>query len=184
MSCPLCKGTPVLFQEATDCPRCQMQAPGATPRPPTPAWGPRGPLHLVLIACSKEKLDHAAPARRLYCSPLFQKAWAWAARDTLATTRILSARHGLVHPFQELAPYDLELAKLTKAERDGWGQYVTKNLLELAHGHAPVTVTFLAGEAYVAPLRSKLPPTWILQEPLAGLQVGQRLAWFNRKDAA
>ncbi len=181
MTCPLCKKPPVLFEDATECPRCAMRAPGHARL--APEYGPRGPLHLVLVACAKEKLDRAAPAGALYVSPLFRKAWRWACTRPAAEPFILSARHGLLDPRTVVEPYDLELRQLSRAERDGWAQYVTRALVERARGHAPVRVTILAGASYVEPLRPHLPPSWVVEEPLAGLQVGQRLAWFTREAA-
>jgi hypothetical protein len=33
---------------------------------------------VVLISCVKKKLDHAAPAKDLYTSPLFRLSWKYA----------------------------------------------------------------------------------------------------------
>ena len=60
---------------------------------------------IVLISCSKTKLDHPAAARDLYDSPLFRQSRAYA----VASGRpwfILSAEHGLVGPDEWLAPYE------------------------------------------------------------------------------
>lgn len=48
-----------------------------------------------LISCSAQKLDRPAPARELYCSPLFKKSIAYA-EPRCSTTYVLSALHGLV----------------------------------------------------------------------------------------
>lgn len=62
---------------------------------------------LVVIACSKGKLERPAPAEQLYTGSLFVLALA-AARSFVDDTRIrvLSARYGFVPLDRELAPYD------------------------------------------------------------------------------
>jgi hypothetical protein len=52
-----------------------------------------------LVACSRTKLSRAAPARELYCSPLFRAARAYAERRYgRGRWLIVSARYGLVDP--------------------------------------------------------------------------------------
>jgi hypothetical protein len=71
------------------------------------------------------KAGRPLPARDLYVSPLFRAARAYAERHYGPEGWLIqSARHGLADPNQVLAPYDLSLRQLTRAERapgvSGW----------------------------------------------------------------
>ena len=61
--------------------------------------------HVLLVSCSKSKLDHPAAAKELYTSPLFRHARHYA-EGLGAPWFILSAEHGLVAPDEWLAPYE------------------------------------------------------------------------------
>ena len=88
-------------------------------------------LDIGLVACSMRKADRPLPARDLYVSPLFRAARAYAERRYGPEGwLILSACHGLVHPNQVLAPYDLSLRQLTRAERAAWGDRVAIELTD------------------------------------------------------
>lgn len=120
-------------------------------------------MRVGLIACCKTKLDHAAPARDLYCSPLFKacKQWIIGAnylrRDgvnpedhpELCRVRewgILSAKHGLVMPDQVIEPYDLCLGDMTRAERDAWDRSTHKQIAD--RWGNDVIYTYVLGEDY------------------------------------
>lgn len=51
-----------------------------------------------LVGCTSQKLKRPAPARELYVSSLFKKASAFAERSC-DRWYVLSAKHGLLHPF-------------------------------------------------------------------------------------
>lgn len=88
-------------------------------------------MRVGLIACCKEKLDHASPARELYCSPLFTLARGWMEHPGRCDEwAILSAKHGLVLPGDALEPYDLSLEALTEDERRAWAQRTRRQILE------------------------------------------------------
>lgn len=72
------------------------------PGPSGPGSGP-----FVIVPCSADKLDHAAPAADLYVGQLFRAALKAArALTTDDRIRVLSGRYGLVALDAELAPYD------------------------------------------------------------------------------
>lgn len=133
---------------------------------------------LVLVSCVKSKLTHAAPARELYVSPLFQKMRAFAERAG-SPWFILSARYGLVSPDKKIEPYELTLNKMGIAERRAWGQSVTQALAP--HLDGIERVIFLAGARYreflAAPLRQR---GITVQVPMEGLAFGEQLAWLSR----
>ena len=130
----------------------------------------------VLVACSGPKLEHAAPARDLYTSDLFRKSRAWAERFGSAWF-ILSAKHGLVHPAHELAPYDVTLKAMTKRERAAWSARVALQWSELELGR-PVIV--LAGADYRAWCDGRAG----FSAPMQGLGIGLQLQWLKRELAA
>lgn len=133
-----------------------------------------GALVIVgLVSCSAQKLDRAAPARELYCSALFRLSLAYATARADAVY-VLSAKYGLVELDQVLAPYDLKLDALSAAGRRAWGARVAA---ELERRHGRRTVIALAGATYVHALR--LHGVDVI-EPLAGMQIGQRLAFLSR----
>jgi hypothetical protein len=151
----------------------------------TPPTKIHSPL-LCLVGCSKTKLGHPAPARELYCSPLFRLCRAWAERHA-DTWAILSARHGVVAPDEVLAPYQGTLAErrpfgghpLSPAEYGRWlyahvqawrSRYVTP-------AQVPRLVV-LAGNGYWQPLSEH---GLVVEAPLEGLGIGERLRWLKRQ---
>lgn len=145
------------------------------------AGPPCGSPDLVLVGCVKKKLDHPAPARDLYVSDLFAKQLANAER-TGAPWFVLSAEHGLVAPDQVLAPYDLRLSETSAEYRRSWGVRVVRQLVEAAGPLSGRMIEIHAGAAYadaIATLLNAHGATVI--EPLHGLTLGQRLAWYNQQ---
>ena len=127
-----------------------------------------------LVGCSRRKQAHPAPACELYASPLFRLASGYCA-VACEFWYILSARHGLVEPADVLAPYDQSLHALGRAGREAWARRVVGQLEQrglLGRGHR-----FLlhAGAAYADPLASLIGA----EQPLAGLGIGSRLAWYR-----
>lgn len=151
-----------------------------------------GPVRVVaLVGCGRAKLPHAAPAKYLYTGPLFQAARAWV-EVTYSEWWILSARHGLVHPERVLEPYDATLNTLPEAERRQWawdtfGQIV----MERTAGHFPDSagdlllapiIVVLAGNHYRRYLIPDLRAAgYQVHVPLAGLGIGQQIAWLKAR---
>lgn len=134
-----------------------------------------------LVSCSAQKLARLAPARELYCSPLFRLSLAYAERRC-ASVYVLSARHRLVELDTVLEPYEQRLG--AAREREQWGDAVARELVE-RHG-GDIAALLLAGTEYVDPIRLGFLITpgareLYIADPLAGLQVGQRLRWLNKE---
>jgi hypothetical protein len=132
-----------------------------------------------LVACSKRKLDHPAPARELYTSPLFRAASAYCER-TYDRWLILSALYGLVEPDQVIEPYDVTLRGMTARERWVWIREVGDGpLADVVNraGYEGLGAVYLhAGLLYRAAFqRDKI------MVPLAGLGIGQQLAWYKAR---
>lgn len=136
-----------------------------------------------LVACSAQKLDRPAPARELYCSPLFRKSLTYAERRC-KRVYVLSAQHYLVELDQVLEPYERRLGG-TKREREIWAA-ITAGHLEPHVRRGAHDLLMLAGQDYVRPLIRAIAHWWRdrawrkhVHLPLAGMQVGQRLKWLN-----
>lgn len=136
----------------------------------------------ALVACSKTKLAEPAEARELYSSPLFRLSRRYA--ELVADQWfILSALLGLVEPGKLIAPYERTLGELNARARRIWGFKVA---IELRGTLPPGTrLILLAGRLYADPLKEALeshaPGRFEIVEPLAGLQIGERLAWLKNR---
>lgn len=150
--------------------------------PEAPSRDVTSPADLLLVTCVKEKLPKPAAAKDLYISPLFRKERVYAETTGLPWF-ILSAEHGLVDPDEWLAPYERYLPDTPATYRRAWGRWVAERLELLAGPLAGRAIEIHAGSSYIDPLHGPLTDkgATILQ-PLAGLTMGQRLAWY-RPDA-
>lgn len=136
---------------------------------------------LILVACVKQKLGHPAPSRDLYTSDLLRKEREYAERAGVPWF-VLSAKHGLVAPDEELEPYDLHLTKTSAAYRDTWGSTVLRQLQSAASPLYGRFIELHAAAAYVDAIRDRLGREGAqISEPLAGLRLGPRLAWYRTK---
>lgn len=134
------------------------------------------PQTVHLVACCSKKLSTPAPARELYCSPLFLKTRA-VVEATGQPWFILSARHGLVEPTQVLEPYNWSLKDSGKRLREAWG---SRAMSSLNHKMGrSVRLVLWAGHDYRDALhwgiRHHL--CWSIEQvvPLKGLGIGQQL---------
>ena len=107
-------------------------------------------VRVGVIGCSKTKLDHAAPARDIYCSRTFRAASAWVDKRMGAWV-ILSAKHGVVLPDTVLEPYDLCLDDLTPEERARWASACGTTLASMFGLDAIYTA--ILGAQYMPALR-------------------------------
>lgn len=108
-------------------------------------------MRVGLIGCSKQKLNHAAPAQELYVGPLFQLCKQWITKRTGDHGRcqewaILSAKYGLVMPDQIIEPYDLCLRDLPRLKQQRWADWVHEQLVEKWSDQAIYMI--LAGAEY------------------------------------
>ena len=137
---------------------------------------------IVLVGCVKSKRGHAAPAKDLYVSDLFRRERRYA-ETTAERWYILSAQLGLVAPDEVIEPYELHLAATSTAYRREWGIAVVRQLLAAAGALEGQVVEVHAGAAYADAIRPHLLEAGAcVVEPLAGLTLGQRLAWYGAPD--
>lgn len=103
---------------------------------------------LLVVPCSGAKLEHAAPAEKLYHGTLTTMGLAAAASvvQSFADTRvvILSALHGLVDPDRVLAPYDVKMGDP--------GSITTEQLAEQLRATGARRVIALTPNGYTAAL--------------------------------
>lgn len=136
---------------------------------------------VALVSCSAIKAAQTEKARDLYRSPLFKKALAYAERH-FDEVRILSAKHGVVHPDERIDPYDQKLDRASDVV--AWGLRVRSALL--AEFPPPAEFTLFAGQLYAGwagKAHGELRVAgYAVREPLRHLQVGERLAWFNARE--
>lgn len=141
-------------------------------------------VDLVLVTCVKSKLDVPAAAKDLYVSTLFTRQRAYAESAGLPWF-ILSAEHGLVAPEEWLAPYERYLPDTPASYRAAWGRWVAERLDLLAGPLQNRIIEIHAGSAYVEALSPHLAAKGaVLHTPLAGLSMGQRLAWYANAPVA
>lgn len=145
---------------------------------PTEA-APRAPRTVVLVACGQNKVSHMEIARDLYTGDLFRKAAAYA--DAHGDKWfILSAEHKLLDPSKPVAPYNKRVSATYTSCL--WAHRVLLNLglrldLDVRPGDRFI---ILAGKDYVNPLRRIWPEEWpALEDPMEGLEVGERKAWLK-----
>lgn len=138
-------------------------------------------MRLVLVACVAKKASAPCTAASLYQSSWFKKARLYAEQHG-DEWRILSAGHGLVHPYQELAPYDVSMKSLNAQERREWA---TSVLDDLRWERPPLKrgdrVEILAGVQYREHLVPELKRQGIkVIVPMKGLGIGEQLHWLNQ----
>lgn len=157
------------------------RGPGVTaPERPAPAQPARFPssADVVLVGCSSRKASSARPAAELFTGAAFTKARELARRGP-APWYVLSAKFGLLDPAEVVAPYDVYLADQPRTYRTAWGAWVVAQLAQ-RHELAGTVVEVHAGRDYCEPLAAPLAASGAtLSEPLAGLGLGERLAWYG-----
>ena len=120
-----------------------------------------------------------AQAKNLYVSPWFKKAVAYSQIQP-TPWYILSAKYGLVHPDDEIEPYEKTFNKMGVYDRRLWGIEVLQNLaLECPKLES---VIFLAGMKYREYLMPSLSARGInIEIPMLGLRSGMQLKWLTER---
>ena len=135
---------------------------------------------LYLVSCTKVKKEGTFPAGEIYeASDWFTKAKAYVLQEMKKGDDwlILSAKHHLLHPDEQICDYNKYLANMRRAEKKEWAEKTLRQLLDLNISWKKVV--FLAGSAYREFLENPLLESGITQEievPLKGLGIGQQKA--------
>lgn len=136
-------------------------------------------MKICLIACRKEKLPHAAPAKDLYQALQFKKSRRWV-EATFDRWYIVSGKYGFVDPEEVLEPYDLSLLQVPKSERLEWSERVSEAILDATEPGDEIT--FLAERTYhehVIPVLKEAGRK--VETPTAGLSSGAIHRWLNER---
>lgn len=135
-------------------------------------------IDVVLVGCVKSKVDHPAPARDLYTLALFRKERAYAEAAGVPWF-ILSAEYGLVDPDEIVEPYERYLPSMPAAYRREWGSRVVEQLSHQFDDLDGTVIEVHAGATYLKAIRDGLEGAGATAlDPLVGLSIGRRLAWY------
>lgn len=141
-------------------------------------------MKILLVGCSASKQAGTHAARDLYTGQLFQASRRYAEASG-HRWMIFSGLHGLIEPTARIESYDQQIPRRRDADarRALLNKLVAQVLVHLAE--APLTYEVHAGHDYVEALRyvQALHPrgtagVFDIETPLAGLQIGQRKAWY------
>lgn len=143
-----------------------------------------GERHVVLVSCSKSKVKELGRihAIDLYNSPLFKagvRYARWRASDD--HWWILSAKYGLVTPYQMIENYNQALSKRQIA-RQIWAAGVLSSLQSHYVMGEEICFHLVAGQKYRDPLGRWLAGIsgWRIEEPLAHIQgIQAQIAWLD-----
>jgi hypothetical protein len=134
---------------------------------------------VVLLSCTKSKLDKPSPAQELYsASPMFQKTLEYGKSLKPDKMFILSAKHHLVPLTKTLEPYDKTLKEMPKDEKEKWGEETIKQMKSAGINPEKDTFVFLTGSEYMKPFNQYIPDSNI-EKPMEGKRFGERLKWLN-----
>ena len=138
---------------------------------------------VLLIACSKGKLDRPAAAKDLYTSPLFRSARAHAqkmeARGSSCPQSTASS-----HPMSGWRPTTATCQRRPGPFEMHGGSGSWSAWTFWWEGLANRTVEVYAGSAYVKPIAERLTAKGCqVSLPLDGLAVGERLHWYTAQSA-
>jgi hypothetical protein len=134
---------------------------------------------IVILSCTKSKLDKPSQAQDLYsASPMFKKTLEYGKSLKPDKMYILSAKHFLVPLNKVLAPYDKTLKEMPKDEKDAWGEKVISQMKSSGISLEKDKFVFLTGSEYMKPLLKYIPEGNI-EKPMEGRRMGERLQWLN-----
>ena len=105
-------------------------------------------MHVGLVGCSKSKLSRPANAERLYSpSAMFRARRAFVLKSC-DRWFILSAKHGVLAPSDELEPYDVTLVGAPIPVKRAWATRVVNELRQKLGALDRVTFEIHAGRDY------------------------------------
>ena len=153
---------------------------------------------IAVVGCGAAKQDKPAPAGEMYTSVLFRLSYeyAQAVGDDVV---IASAKHGLLALDDVIEPYERRLVAAQALEwAAGFCAALWFRFQTACRADPNVTglrVVLLAGRAYTDPLGAMMRygeqrfiadegigvPPYTIEEPLRGMQIGQRLRWLRRQ---
>lgn len=132
---------------------------------------------IVLLSCTKSKLNKPSPAQDLYsASPMFKRTLEYGKSLKPDKMYILSAKHHLVPLNKVLAPYDKTLKNMSAENKEKWAKETVKQMKSSGLNLDKDNFIFLAGSEYIKPL---IPYIKHIEDPMKGKRLGERLKWLN-----
>jgi hypothetical protein len=132
---------------------------------------------IVLLSCTKSKLDKPSQAQDLYsASPMFRKTLEYGKSLKPDKMFILSAKHHLVPLTKVLAPYDKTLKEMPSDEKKKWAEEMIKQMKSHSLNLDKDQFIFLTGGEYMKPLKDYITN---IETPMEGKRMGERLQWLN-----
>ena len=123
---------------------------------------------IVILSCTKSKLDKPSQAQDLYsASPMFKKTLEYGKSLKPDKMYILSAKHFLVPLNKVLAPYDKTLKEMPKDEKEAWGEKIISQMKSSGISLEKDQFVFLTGSEYMKPLLKYIPEQNI-EKPMEG----------------
>ena len=132
---------------------------------------------IVLLSCTKSKLDKPSPAQELYsASPMFRKTLEYGKSLDPDKMFILSAKHHLVPMTKMLSPYDKTLKEMSADEKKKWADETIQQMKSHKLNLENDQFIFLTGGEYMNPLKEYITH---IETPMEGKRMGERLQWLN-----
>lgn len=132
---------------------------------------------IAFVSSVSKQAEERQPATDLYTSDWFKKASHYGEKVS-DKWYILSARHGILEPQEEIAPYDETLNNMSADQRRAWARDVARELEEVLQPGDQVIL--LAGKRYREFL---LEPIRILgcdlKIPMEGMQKEEQIDWME-----
>ncbi len=143
-------------------------------------------MDIILVGCVKTKQRGTHQAQDLYTSTLFRKRRQYVELKRPRRWFILSAKHGLLEPTDEIEQYDCYLADLPYEERLAWSRNVLTRLNSLVDSLHKTAIEIHAGKTYWnCGLKSGLEQAGaIVTTPLDGLLFGDQFQWYDAQQKA
>lgn len=139
------------------------------------------PEDIFLVSCVATKSSHPCEARDMYTSTWFKKARRHVEEVGLDWF-VLSARYGLIHPNEQIEPYELTLNTMPIRERKAWANRVFQQIKDEIPGRKKFV--FLAGARYREFLLPLLEADGAqARVPMIGLTQGRQMEWFDTHQA-
>jgi hypothetical protein len=131
-------------------------------------------MRIGLVACAAKKQPGSWPAKDLYTSQLFRKAFSYSIKHC-EKTFILSAKYGLLNPDQVIECYDSTLKTISEPARILWARKIYLDLL--ANIKPGDDIFWFAGIHYRKTLILMLSENNHF-EPVKGLGIGSQMKWY------
>lgn len=139
-------------------------------------------MKIMVVSCAKSKQPDPCWALRMYNSVLFKKSMQLADRILLLDVKntiilILSARYGLIQPYEIIKPYDEILTSKNKCVIT---KLITYQLIKMSFGFIITHIWFFGGKKYSEVLKGALNSSIQYYDVFEGLSIGKRLQFLNK----